>query len=253
MLLALVCQCDNTGNMGPMTEAAIQLNSEASPRVFLAGKERTPVIIIDDFAVDTGDVIRCAVNSPGFAPDNESFYPGVRTEPPGGYVQEIARVIAPLLGKVYSVPGDRSLKVSASYSLVATPPEELDVMQRIPHFDSNHKYHFAVTHYLNPGEFGGTGLFRHKPTGFENVNEDRLPEYIRAAEAFFAAHGDPPREYIRASSDQFEYYLGIDYRPNRLVAYPGSLLHSGLIDPERDISADAANGRLTGNFFLDFQ
>jgi len=232
---------------------SIRLNPEASPRVILAGEEQTPVIIIDDFATDTGDVIRYAVNSASFAPANVSYYPGVRAQPPSDYVQEIVRVIAPLLGRVYSVPRERNLEVDTSYSLVATPPGELEILQRIPHFDSNHKYHFAVTHYLNPGEFGGTGLFRHKPTGFENVTEDRVAEYVRAVEAFGRAHGEPPAEYIRASSDHFEYYLGIDYRPNRLVAYPGSLLHSGLIDPEKDISADPATGRLTGNFFIDFQ
>ena len=236
-----------------MTEVSFQMHPQASPYVFLAGNEKTPVVIIDNFAKETDDVIRYAVNSADFDAVSANYYPGVRARPPGAYVQGIVRAMVPVLSKVYSVPGDRVPEVDASYSLVATPPEELHPFQRIPHFDSNSKYHFAVTHYLNPREFGGTGLFRHKPTGFENITEDRVEEYSRAAEEFGRAYGEPPAEYIRASTDHFEYYLGIEYRPNRVVAYPGSLLHSGLIDPTRDISADPAIGRLTGNVFIDFR
>jgi len=233
-----------------MAEVSIRANPEASPQVFATGREETPVVIIDDFAMDTRDVIDYAVRSASFVPDDTS-YPGVRAQPPREYVAEIIRVIAPLLGRVYSVPGDRKLSLRTFYSLIATPPDKLQVLQRIPHFDSNQKYFFAVTHYLNPGEFGGTGLFRHRPTGFENITEERVEEYAQAGDAFLKANGNPPAAYIADSSDHFELYERIDYRPNRLVAYPGSMLHSGLIDPGRDISADPETGRLTANFFLD--
>lgn len=234
-----------------MTDVSFQLNSQASPIVISAGEEQTPVVIIDNFAADTGDVIRYAKNSVNFAPD-DSFYPGSRARPPNAYLQEIVRAIAPLLGKVYSVPRDRRLQVNGYYSLVATPPGNLQLLQRIPHCDSHHKYYFAVTHYLNPHDFGGTGLYRHRPTGFEKITEERVEKYESANAAFFRANGEPPPDYFTESTDHFEFMLGIDYRPNRLVAYPGCLLHSGLIDPERDISADPATGRLTANFFFDF-
>lgn len=239
--------------MMSMSEICIRANPEASAQVFPAGRERTPVIIIDDFALDTGEVIRCAINSARFGPDRDTLYPGVRAEPPGSYLQEITRAIVPLLQEVYAVPANRKINSISHYSLVATPPEQLQGLQRVPHFDSTHKYFFAITHYLNPGEFAGTGLFRHRPTGFENVTEDRFQEYVRTANAFIASHGDPPAAYIAASSDHFELYERIEYQPNRLVAYPGSLLHSGLIDPARDVSSDPSSGRLTANFFIEFQ
>ena len=44
----------------------------------------------------------------------------------------------------------------------------------------------------------------------------------------------------------------VEYRPNRMVIYPGNLLHSGLIQPDRDINDDPASGRLTANLFLYF-
>ncbi len=217
------------------------------------GEERTPVVIVDDFALDTGDVIRYAVQSASFALDETYVYPGVRAKPPRQYIEEIVRFLGPLLGRVYSIPAGLALAVNAYYSLVATPPEDLQVLQRVPHFDSNTRHFYAVTHYLNPGDFGGTGLFRHKPTGFENVTEDRLQAYVQAGDSYLRAHGDPPAEYIRASGDHYELFEAIDYRPNRLIAYPGSLLHSGLIDPDRDINPDPRTGRLTANFFMRFR
>ncbi len=235
-----------------MSDVNVQVNPQASLVVLAAGEEKTPVVVIDDFARDTGDIIRYATDSAEFTPDG-SFYPGARARAPGAYRQEIIRAIAPLLGKLYSVPRDRRLNVKAYYSLVSTPPEKLQAIQRIPHCDSHSKYYFAVTHYLNPGEFGGTGLYRHRPTGFEKITEDRVDEYQSTSDAFVSERGEPPLEYFTQSTDHFEFLLGIDYRPNRLVAYPGSLLHSGLIDPQRDISSDPATGRLTANFFLDFQ
>lgn len=236
-----------------MVQPSIRTNPKSLPKVITVGQERTPVVILDDFALDTGDVIRYAVQSASFALDEAYVYPGVRAKPPREYIEEIVRVLGPLLGQVYSIPAGLALAVNAYYSLVATPPEDLQVLQRVPHFDSNTRHFYAVTHYLNPGDFGGTGLFRHKPTGFENVTEDRLQAYAQAGDSYLRAHGDPPAEYIRTTDDHYELFEAIDYRPNRLIAYPGSLLHSGLIDPDRDINPDPATGRLTANFFMRFR
>ena len=65
-------------------------------------------------------------------------------------------------------------------------------------------------------------------------------------------HGTPPARYCRGSDAHFELIHQVDYRPDRLLIYPGNLLHSGLIEPDRDLSADPARGRLTANLFLDF-
>ena len=49
-----------------------------------------------------------------------------------------------------------------------------------------------------------------------------------------------------------ELYHRIDYRPNRLVVYPGCLLHSGLVNPVIDVDSNPRTGRLTANIFVDF-
>jgi hypothetical protein len=237
-----------------MQEAGIQINPKATLKVLNVGEEETPVIIIDDFALDTGDIIEYACRSVDYGVDDTSAYPGVRGSLPRSYVRTVLNTVYRLLFQVYSVPDSLGLKtVNTVYSLISTPVDELVLAQCNPHFDSNDSLYLAVLHYLNPGDFCDTGLFRHKPTGFETVTQPRLDEFIQSSKTFIESHGEPPQEYINSSTNHFELYDRIQYKPNRLVAYPGCLLHSGLVDPVRDINPDPRTGRLTANIFVDFR
>ena len=237
-----------------MQEANFRVNPQSSPQVYAVGKERALVIVIDDFAVDTGAVIDHACQTVEFGADGATAYPGVRAPLTRSHVVAELNVLYPLLRKVYSIPEHLVMRpANTVYSLVATPERELKIHQRVPHYDSNRPYYFAITHYLSAGEFGGTGLYRHRPTGFESVVGARLDRYIETRDAFFAEHGEPPQRYFGDSDAHYELYDRIDYMPNRLVAYSGSLLHSGLVDPARDVNPDPRTGRLTSNIFVDFQ
>jgi len=237
-----------------MQEASIQINPKASLNVLNVGEEKTPVIIIDDFALATGDIIDYACRSVDYGPDSTSAYPGIRGTLPRSYVREVLNKIYRLLFQVYSVPDKLGMRtVNTVYSLISTPVDELALAQCVPHFDSNGSFYLAVLHYLNPGDFCATGLFRHKPTGFEQITEPRLAEFIQSSKAFIETNGKPPQNYINASTDHYELYHRIEYKPNRLVVYPGCLLHSGLVDPSRDINPDPGSGRLTANIFVDFK
>ena len=236
-----------------MQEASIQINPKASITVRHVGEEKTPVIIIDDFALDTGDIIDYACRSVDYGPDSTSAYPGVRATLPRSYVRIVLNNIYRLLFQVYAVPDSLGLKtVNTVYSLISTPVDELSLAQCVPHFDSNDPFYLAILHYLNPGSFCDTGLFRHRPTGFEKITEPRLAGFIESR-TFIETHGKPPQKYINTSSDHYEFYDRIEYKANRLVAYPGCLLHSGLVDPCRDINPDPRTGRLTANIFVDFK
>jgi len=237
-----------------MQEASIQINPKASLKVLNVGEERTPVIIIDDFAQDTDDIIEYACRSVDYGPDSTSAYPGIRGTLPRSYVREVLNKIYRLLFQVYSVPDKLGMRtVNTVYSLISTPVDELALAQCVPHFDSNGPLYLAVLHYLNPGDFCATGLFRHKPTGFEQITEPRLAEFIQSSKAFIETNGKPPQNYINTSTDHYELYHRIGYKPNRLVVYPGCLLHSGLVDSSRDINPDPGSGRLTANIFVDFK
>lgn len=231
----------------------VRLKRPWNPQVRIVGDERTPVVVIDDPILEPDALIRHACDQARFSSDNQWAYPGIRTSLPDEYAQVLVPELIGVIRHVYGTPPDYEFQlVHQLFSLITRRPEELELLQRVPHFDSKIPHYFATVHYLNPGPHAGTGFFRHRPTRFERIVEDRFPRYAQAAEAYTRAHGMPARRYINASDDHFELIAEVDYKPNRLVMYPGNLLHSGLIEPDRDISADPATGRLTANLFLHF-
>lgn len=236
-----------------MQGGLIAVNRNASLSVRQVGRERTPVIIIDDFVANTGGLIEYACAAAEYGPDPTSLYPGLRAKLPRDYVIAVLNQLFPLFFQVYRVPTDLGMKpVHAVYSLISTPEAELQPRQCTPHFDSTRPHYLAVLHYLNAGGYCDTGLFRHRESGLERVTADTVDVYIRSREAHTRQHGPPPQAYIKGSNEQFELYDRIEYRPNRLAVYPGGLLHSGLVDPAVDIDADPRTGRLTANIFVDF-
>lgn len=236
-----------------MQNASIAVSRKSSLSVRQVGRERTPLIVIDDFAEDTGALIEFACAAADYEPDTTSRYPGVRAKLPRGYVIAVLNHLFPLLQQVYRVPAGLGMKpVNSVYSLITTPEAELTPRQCAPHFDSTRPFYLAVLHYLNAGTHCDTGLFRHRQTGLERITDEVVDAYIRSREVYAQEHGPPPPAYISGSNEQFELYERIGYRPNRLVVYPGNLLHSGLVDPAVDIDADPRSGRLTANIFVDF-
>ena len=188
-----------------------------------------------------------------FGGGDEFAYPGIRAALPAQYAGLLVPHIVGLIRHLYNPPRSSQHQVIHElFSLVTRRPEELAPLQRIPHTDERHPFYFATVHYLNPGEHAGTGFFRHRPTGFERISADRYPALVQTANAHMESHGLPPAKYINESDDHFELIGDVDYRQNRLVLYPGNLLHSGLIRPDKDISEDPASGRLTANLFFYF-
>lgn len=231
----------------------ISVNKPLRPDVRIVGNEKTPVVVIDDPVPSTAALVDHAVANARFDSDGRFAYPGIRAELPAAYVDAIVPELVTVIRDVYDPPARLEVQlVHRLYSLITRQPEELAPLQRVPHFDNHSSYYFATVHYLNPGNYAGTGIFRHRPTGYERVPQNRYPSYVRAAEAHIAANGPPAAKYINASDDHFELIAELEYRPNRLILYPGNLLHSGLIQPERDITGDPATGRLTANLFLYF-
>jgi hypothetical protein len=154
---------------------------------------------------------------------------------------------------VYQIPKLFQLRPrNYCFSLISHQPEQLMMLQRMPHFDTLNPYYFAILHYLGPDSHGDTGLFRHRPTHWERIDQARSEHYFSAANAHIKQHGEPQAGYFVASDPHFELFERIEYRPNRLVIYPGNLLHSVLVDPNKDIDSDPATGRLTANVFVEF-
>ena len=231
----------------------IQFNQQQRPEVRIVGNEQTPVIVIDQpiEAVDT--LVDAARQDGRFHVDRRSAYPGVRTRLPDSYVDAVVPPLVSLLRDVYEVPASLEHRLREQlFSLVTTPPEDLGVLQRVPHFDNLEPWYFATVHYLKSGPYGGTGIFRHRPTGYERISGDRHDDYVAAAESHMKTNGLPEAKYITSSTDHYELIAELAYEPNRLLVYPGNLLHSGLIKSARDVDWNPETGRLTANLFIDF-
>ena len=237
-----------------MPEIDFAVSPSAALKVQTVGQARTPVIVIDDFGAGLEDLIGYACcGSAKYGPDATSMYPGLRARLPKSYTRAVLKQLYRLFFLVYSIPSNLGMKaVNAAYSLIATPEIELKPSQCRPHIDSSRPYYLAILHYLGDGPFCDTGLFRHRETGLERITADSLDRYNRSCEAYAAAHGQAVGAYVKGSNKEYELYHRIEYRPNRLVVYPGCLLHSGLVDPSIDVNPDPRTGRLTANVFVDF-
>ena len=228
------------------------VNRAATPYFNHVGNEKTPVFILDNFLENLAEDMLCNLDQLEFD-DFPTYYPGIRAKLPEEYILAVARACVPLLQKIYEIPAEYKIEFFDSYySLVTSAPENLSVEQRIPHFDGADPYRFALLHYLNPSQHGGTAFYRHQPTGMERVFEDKADDYLSSVSNYFSENGAPADKYIDSSNQQFEKIGEIPYVQNRMAMYPGNLLHSGTINPELDIDANPVTGRLTANIFLNF-
>lgn len=231
----------------------MQINPAMTVNILEIGNEKTSVIVIDDLLLEIAAVKEYACQTAVFEPDKLTAYPGVRAQMPKWFTDRILACICPIFRQQYSIPeGLQPAPIMDYFSLLTTPTDELQMLQRMPHFDSVKNTYFSLVLYLNHGDFGGTGFFRHRPTGFESILDHRYDVFVDAAKAFTKFYGQPAMKYINSSDEHFELIDSVRYKPNRLVAYPGNLLHSGMVDPDIDIGADPQTGRLTANVFINF-
>jgi hypothetical protein len=236
-----------------MNDLAIQINRDIKLKIMTVGVDKTPVIVIDDFANDTYDIIAHACSHAKFKALDNTYYPGIRAPLPKNYVINVLQAIYQDICHIYNIPQHLQLKPQEAYfSLITTAATELNLLQRMPHFDTSRPFYFAVLHYLNNDNHGNTGLFRHKPTGLDKIETHNVEYYLTSAQRFINDNGQSAQEYCIRSNEHFELYQQIEYKPNRLVIYPGQLLHSIIISPENDIDPNPETGRLTANVFIEF-
>ena len=222
------------------------------PSVHDIGRE-TRVLVVDDFLDEAQELRDKAIAMAPFAPEAETYYPGLRRiisdedEMVGRYVTQTLARLAPLMKTTFGV--ERLKPTESAFCLVTRRPEELDRVQHIPHFDRTDPGYFAFLLFLSPSPLGGTSYYRHRSTGLERIDDRRQAFYDLLRDAELSAFGEPPVGFIGDSTDLFErtgYFEGIY---NRLLVYQGSILHSGFIPPNFAYSDDPRTGRLTFNIF----
>jgi len=217
--------------------------------ILRVGEEREPVVVIDGASGDPAALVEIAARARFTdAARAGSGYPGLLGPAPVGYLDAMVRFVLPLIAAHFGTGPVVPARARGNFSLVTTPADALSPDQRVPHVDTADRLQFATVHFLSPDNADGTGFFRHRATGFETIDAERLPAYHAALDR---ERADPPPPGYRIESDaRFERIGAVAARCDRLVLYRAALLHSGLIAHLTDAAADPRRGRLTGNLFL---
>ena len=217
------------------------------------GDEQSPLLLVDNFLAKPELLVADACQQSFSA--NSPYYPGVRAPAPLAYQQVLLQSLTPVLRDVFALPAGALSFSVCHYSLVTTAPEQLKLLQRIPHFDTTEKHALAAVHYLFHGNHGGTAFYRHRQSGFETIDDSRTAQYYRALEAENDGPNLPGRDagYIHGDTPLFSQIAEAEGVFNRLVIYRRHALHSGVIPPTANLSANPAQGRLTISSFIDLQ
>jgi len=212
------------------------------------GRASVPVVVIDNFWGDTAPILELAAALAPFPPATNN-YPGVRRVITSGdrvayaYIDSVLECAAPYICQAFAM---ESFQIGeASFSMITTPPGDLAMPQRAPHFDSLENQYLAVLHYLVPT--AGTAFYRHRETGIEEVTAANLNAYVATAKAQAAA---TPPGYILDTNAYYERIGALEGLRDRLVIYPGRLLHSALITPDVPLNDNPRTGRITSNIFI---
>jgi len=212
------------------------------------GREQAPLVVIDNLVANPEDLLNVAA-SKQFG-DVASYYPGVRAKASLTYQLFILEQLRGVFAEEFAFESGAVRFTACHYSLVTTPPEKLTYLQRIPHIDSVASKELAFVHYLFKADLGGTAFYRHRKTGFEYVDQDRKPEYLRCLEEEKLGPHSPPAEYIQGDTPLYELLGSQQGVFNRLVMYRRNSLHSGALGRDFVVDPNPRTGRLSINGFL---
>ena len=223
------------------------------PQLQTVGTSQSPIVIIDDFSGSAEDIARIADFLAPFPMSKGNYYPGVRRmigeadQEAYSYVLNTCEQAAPFIGGAFGVQGfDLD---EASFSVIATKPDQLQPAQCVPHFDSSDQNLFALLHYLRVPAGTGTAFYRHRSTSIERITAENMNRFVAVANRELTMSARQSA-YFSGSDDIFEQIGSVEAIPDRLIIYHGSLLHCGIIPEGMNFSADPREGRLTANLFV---
>lgn len=235
-----------------MEPIAYELCEEANIECYKVGNEQQEVLLVDNYLKGALALKERAVQINEFA-RADSFYPGVRMQVPQEYTMALVKHFGFFMEQFFHVEVRQIKKAVSTFSIITTRQHDLDLLQRIPHFDSPSRKGLAFVHYLQSVPGMGTSLYRHRPTHFEYVDEQRYSRYTEKIQERFPTEDVYPEGYINGSTDQFEEIASFDAVFNRLLMYRGTSLHCGKIGKEYNFDPSPATGRLTVTSFFEFK
>lgn len=235
-----------------MEPIAYELCEEANIECYKVGNEQQEVLLVDNYLKGALALKEYAVQINEFV-RADSFYPGTRMQVPHEYTIALVKNFGFFMEQFFHLDVRGIKKAVSKFSIITTHQNDLDLLQRIPHFDSPSRKGLAFVHYLQSVPSMGTSLYRHRPTNFEYVDEQRYSSYIEKIQERFPTEDVYPEGYINGSTDQFEEIASFDAVFNRLLMYRGTSLHCAKIGKEYNFDPSPATGRLTIASFFEFK
>jgi len=215
-------------------------------RIDRVGDSQTPVVAIEQ-ATANPEHWRSTALSLDWAQRGD-YYPGPRAPAPRDYLADLTAPLRQALGKVFGWRSQVEV-LRCFFSLSTTHAHDLNLAQRVPHVDSYDPNQIAFVHYLCDPSFGGTAFYRQRSTRFERIDERNCRAFEAALDADFRRLGEPESAYVDAQSPFFEQLHVCPAAHNRIVIFPGNLLHCADLAGVR-LNPNPALGRLTVAGFL---
>lgn len=203
------------------------------------------IIVIDNVFTNFQTLVDYVNNTAYFqSPGKDgTLYPGCRDEMPQAYYE----VLGTLLANVFGYNTDIVIAKSWA-SKLTVKPHELHPLQTMPHYDSLLIEDMACVHYLNDSSLGGTNFYRYKQLDklfLDKSDEAMIHQMINVNHSAKDAVG-----YINHSNSIFEKVYNIEAKPNRLIIYPGNILHSPEVTANVSFCKKSINSRTTINSFF---
>ncbi len=233
-----------------VSDDLLEVNPHPQVQVEYVGRGKHKAVLVDRFYKYPEKVLQLATELPYTdRPEFTGNFPGVRTQ-----INLETRPLIDAISELWGAPLYPFFKPQpVVFQAITTKNFHLNIGQRAPHVDPD----VTAMVYLNPERscFGGTGLYRHRPTGLERL--PRLPitpdqeiwqvanrlelsgEFFQTEEGYenfqrsmifnplFAAQGN---HYINDGNEFWELLALVEMRPNRLVIFDARVFHSQHIE-----------------------
>jgi Family of unknown function (DUF6445) len=230
---------------GEQDEDMFAFNPNASVSSIVVGQCPVAVTVADDVLVHARRLAEFGLRR-NFVEDDTNLYPGVRARVPAEFSRPLHAWLTRALHRAGVLEECCHISDDVSFfSIVNKSPANLLPLQRIPHYDCTDPRVFAAVIYLFDRGNSGTSFYRHRTTGYERLTDDNEVNYRAALNRNMKQLGPPAREYTNGNSALFERTHSVDSAFNRMVIYPGNVLHAADIDGSLFDGGDNGRCRLT--------
>ena len=208
------------------------------------GTSGSAVLVIDNFLLDADRMVEYAATEARFGPAT-ALYPGIQAPIPAPYPHFVHNFMRALIPQVFGLADLDVVDMRSNFSMITVEAGKVGIRQRIPHMDLIDPNHIVLLHYLYDAPQGGTAFYRHKSTGFEQMNQEQRTLYEAQLKDEIARH--PQEGYIGGGTPIFDQIAAYPAVFNRAIVYRSTNLHAACVPPDFSYSEDPRQGRLTAN------